>query len=489
MAIPRQTLTIRDPGLGIVESSDQAVVIFGCSSAGTVNTVVAVGSPAASVDGFGYGPLPNTAASILSEAGGPVYMCRLTGTTAGAAGAVTKTAIGTSTGTITVAGAAYDTLSVRVDIVASGTLAVGTFKYTLDADRPVGSRTYSEVLTIPSGATYAIPNTNLTLTFVPGAGATFFQAGDYHTFATTAPAFSTTDLAAGFTALNTFLSNTPGIDVKIVVLAQRFALGSAAATMFGTLSTQLASQATLYRYMRAIMDAGSGDTTSNVKTAMSAVADARISVIYGDCDMSSTVPFAGFGAPRVSGLIPYAARVASDLVSTDPARFASGALRGVLKIYHDEFTTEEMDAAKISTLRSWPAVPGYYITNGRLKSSAGSDFLYLQHGRVMDVACSTVAAAQLPFISRGVLTNDDGTIDKTEAALMEAPVTGALSDALSTPKNVEGRAGHVSEFAYAIDRTNNVLTSFTIQSSVAIRPLGYAKQLTTELGFAANVGG
>jgi hypothetical protein len=489
MAIPKQTLTVRDPGLGIVESSDNAVVIFGCSSSGTVNTIVPIGSPSAAVDGFGYGPLPQAGANILGVAGGPVYMCRLTGTTAGAAGAVTKTAIGTSTGTITVAGAAYDTLSVRVDIVGSGTVAVGTFKYTLDYDRGTSSCTYSEVLTIPSGGTYAIPNTNLTLTFVPGAGAVFFQAGDYHTFATTAPAFSTTDLAAGFTALNSFLSTTPGIDVKIVVLAQRFATGSAAATMFGTLSTQLTSQESYYRYMRGLMDCGSGDTTANVKTALAAVADDRICPVYGDCDLSSNAPFAGFGAPRVSGLIPFAARVASDLISTDPARFASGALTGVLKIYHDEFTTEEMDAAKISTLRSWPAVPGYYITNGRLKSSAGSDFIYLQHGRVMDVACSTVAKAQLPFISRGVLTNDNGTIDKTEAALMEAPVTGALSDALSTPKNVEGRAGHVSEFAYAIDLTNNVLTSFNINSTVAIRPLGYAKSLTTELGFAANVGG
>lgn len=486
MGIPSELLTVRDPGLGLVEQSDNAVFLFGCSSLGNNNEVKAISSPKAAVDSFGQGPMVEDLAYILSVAGGPVYACKLQGTVAGVATAVTKTPFSTSTGTITVAGAPYDRYVVYIEVTLTGALGVGKFRYSLDYNK---AKTFSEELTIPSGGTYAIPNTNMTLTFVPGGGPIIFERYDYHTFTAAAPHYSTTEMAAGFVAMSTFLSVTPGIDAKIVVFSGRNATGSAAATLFGALSVQLAAQTTTYKYMRAIIDAGSGDTKTNVKTAFAAVADARICAVYGDADIISGKPFAGFGGPLRCAYSALAGRAARSLISTDLARFSSGPLSGVLGISHDEFITEEMDAAKISTLRTWPAVPGYFVTNARLKSAAGSDYVYWQHGRIMDIACSTTAAAQLQFISMGVLVKADGSIDDSEAERLEALVEDPLNNALLAPKNVEGTAGHCSAVGYSIDRTNNILTSFTLQSTVAVRPFGYIKNITTELGFAANVGG
>ena len=212
MASPRITVSIRDPGLGLVRAADNKFIYFGCSSKGTVNSIVPVTTPAAVEDTFGDGPLAEALAYGLSVAGGPQWGCRLTGTVVGAAGAVTATRVSTSTGLITVAGAAFDAYEVVVEIMASGTVAVATFRFSLD-----GGDTWSATITVPSGGTYAIARTNLTLTFVPGAGPIMFERGDKHAFTSTAPHYSSTELALGMDAILPFVSLQPDIDIDAVV--------------------------------------------------------------------------------------------------------------------------------------------------------------------------------------------------------------------------------------------------------------------------------
>lgn len=487
MAIPGQSLTLRDPGLGLVEQSGNLLVFLGCAEKGSTSEVKSFSSPAAVVDEYGHGPLPEMLCHVLSVAGGPVYACRLSGTTAGTASSVTKSAAGSSTGEITLAGAPFDRYQAIVEIMATGTVGTATFRYSLD-----NGKTYSETINVPSGGDYEIDGTNLTVTFTPGAGAVFFEQGDTHTFTTAAPHYSTTEMATGVTNIRTYLSTSPGFAFDALILVGRNATGSGAATMFGALSTHMATLASAYSYMRALMDAGSGDTRANVKSAFASVADARIGIVYGDAVTASGKPFAGFGSPLMPALVTAAARAkgtpnGETVISTDLARVATGPLTGVTAISHDEFVTEEMDSAKVSTTRTFPMSAGYFLTNLRLKSPTGSDFLYWQHGRIMDVACRTVALAQIQFISAGFATNDDGTIAEFEAKRLEAIVNEKLTVALMDPKNAEGRQGHVSAFRYRVNRTNNVQASNTLMSSVAIRPLFYAKTIETELGFAVNV--
>jgi hypothetical protein len=477
MPIPGQSLTVRDPGLGLVPESVSTPLVLGCSSAGTVNTLYVFSNKQDAIDTLGEGPLVECVCHMLDMGGGPVAAMRLTGSTTSSAGAVTPVRTSTSTGTITVAGATpFDAYRVRIAIVATGAAGVARFKYSLD-----GGYSYSEELTVPSGGTYAIPRTNLTLTFVPGAGPIIHEAGDTHSFDCVAPLYSTANLATAFTAL---LAATN--EFSFIVLTGEHATGSAAATMFAAFDTHLTSMAAQFRYVRGIMDAGT-DTTANVITALAAVADQRICVCYGDADMTSSKAFAGWGTPRLPSLVSIAGRAHASLISTDLARTADGPLTGVVAITHDEFRTEVLDQHKISTLRTWQGVPGFFITNARLKSPAGSDFVYWQHGRCMDVACDTTVKAQFPFISGSVRTNANGTIDARDAVKREETVKNALRARLISPNNAEGTPGHVSDFGYKIDRSNDVLRTFEMRSKVAIRPLGYTKRLVTEIGFAANV--
>jgi hypothetical protein len=489
MSIPKQTLTVRDPGLGLAAATINSFLYMGCAQKGTVNTVFAFADFAAVVDTFGQGPLSEDLCYHLAIAGAPVYGMRLPHATAGAAGAVTKVfatdAVGT--GTITVAAAtppagsaagAWDAYEFVGVIRLTGTSGAGEFAYSLD-----GGHVFSPQLVIPSGGTYTIPNTNLTITFVPGSGTSgvFFNVGDTHTFSSTGPIFTATELAAGITALL-----TTNVDLAAIILSGKNATASAAALLAAALSVHGQSMFNQFRYVRTMLDAG-GDVPATTITAFAAIADARVSPVYGDGYVISAKPFAGFAASRRPGAQVLAARCADILPSTDPARNAEGPLQGVVRIFHDEFRTELMDQRKFSTLRTWQGNAGFYPTNCRLMSPAGSDFEFWQHGRLMDIACDVVAKAQMPFMSSSVRVNANGTISDEDATRWETAVNGALRAALMDPDNAEGTKGHVSAFSYVVDRTTNVLTSKRVKTKVAIRPLGYAKDIATELGFSANV--
>jgi hypothetical protein len=242
-----------------------------------------------------------------------------------------------------------------------------------------------------------------------------------------------------------------------------------------------------YRYMRAIMDGGSGDTTTNAKSAFASVTSSRIAIAYGEAVQASAKPFAGYGAPLMPAVNVMAVRAAAALISTDLGRVADGAVTGVTAVTHDEYLTPEMDDARFSTLRTFPLEQGYFITNMRLKSAVGSDFEYWQHGRMMDVACRTVVLAQNKFVNSGFDTNADGTIAAFEAKRLNGIVTSKLAVQLLDPQNVEGKKGHVSALKYAVDETTNFLATNTLASSVGIRPKGYAKFITTSIGYTANV--
>ena len=69
-----------------------------------------------------------------------------------------------------------------------------TFKYTLDGTN------YSDILAMPTGGAYVIPNTGITLTWTYSSG-TGFVAGDTFTFSTTAPGFGATQYNAAMAVL------------------------------------------------------------------------------------------------------------------------------------------------------------------------------------------------------------------------------------------------------------------------------------------------
>lgn len=485
MASPSLNVALRDPGLATGKPASSIACVLGPASLGTANVLVSYNSPNAAADGSGQGQGPEAVTRILARAGGPVRFMKMATSVAAANSVVTKVAVSTSTGTVTVAGTALDDYEVIVEITKTGALGAAEFKFSLD-----DGRTYSEIIQVPAGGTYAIANTGLTLTFVPGGGPILFEDGDTHSFDSTAAMWNASDLATAIAALK--LDTTTTWD--FLVLAGRHATGAGAATIFAALDTHLTDLANNHRYTRALMDGGA-EAAATVKTAFAAVSSRRIAVCFSTYDVPTAKPFQGWGAPMRPTVNYFASLAAANLISTDLAFSPAGAPEGdILAIGHDEFTASTtMDDAKFATMRTWPQEQGYFANNCRLKSPSGSDFKYWQHGRVMDVACATWYSAARRWSSAGLRCTSAKVLYEPEAIRVESDITKDLVTVLSTPKNATGAIGHVSKtdtdegVAYRASRTEQTLVTETVAGDLAVRPLGYAKFINVTVGFSASV--
>lgn len=481
--LPGQTITVRDGGIGLPSSGVAFPLVWGHTALGTANTLYFSTNPNSLRDTLGQGQAVEQALPLILTNGGVLVM-KTAASTAGAAGAVTKTAIGASTGTVTVAGAAFDAYQVKVRIKATGTVATGRFDYSLD--QLGNSPTFSEEITIPSGGTYAIPSTNLTLTFTPGAGAVFFESGDYHVFACTAPQYTTSDLATAATALLLALGN---YKIEQTTFTGRSVSGAAAATMAASIATVMSQLELRHRWARAIMDGGV-DTGANVKAAFASFSNNRVAVCFGTADIPTLNPHAGWGVPRFTAAFAFTERAAGADLSENLGRVASGSLR-VAAIQNDENTSQQfLEADKLNTLRTLDGETGFFCTNGYLKSASGSDFIYYDWGRVMDRACRVVFETLQPWLLRKVriLTDGSGTLDPRDAERIRTALTVALRAALKGP-TVEGvpDMDHVTDLSVTVDLTNNVKLTRQIHTVVQLVPTFPIESEATELGFTGSL--
>jgi hypothetical protein len=484
VTIPSQEFIFPENGLGLGPQVVNRALILGVSSDGTANVRTTLSQSTAIVNTFGEGPMPEAATRVRQIAGGPVDCIKTAATTAGVMSAVTKTAVSTSTGTVTLAGAPYDSYNLIIEILQSGTLGVGTFRYSLDGRGLAidDHKTWSEPLTIPAGGAFAIPRTNVTATFVPGAGPIFFEDGDTHTAIGTAPHYNLTDLAAAMTAIKA----DPG-DIVWILFTGQDVSAAAAATAFAAIASHLTDLENQHTYVRGIMDAGA-DTAANIATAFAAVADKRVTVCSGLVELPSSKAFTGWGAPAQLVTVALGQRVGRTLLSEDPGRVASGAIVGAQNPSHNEFFERNLDSHKITTVMTYPKRAGLFFTNAWLKSQIGSDYRYWQHGRIMDAACDVVYFQQGLFIAAEPRTNADGTIFENDAKTWEeGQVTPALENVLTQPENRSGNAGQVSEFSYLIDRSIDLNATETVASDLAVRPRGYPKKIVTTVGYAKEV--
>jgi hypothetical protein len=482
MSFPGQTLTIQDPGIAATPPSATTPVISGIAigGSGAANTLLQINNMADVRSVLGYGPLAEDVALALQVRGGPIYCVKHTAP----ASLLTNqalTQVGTGLVIPTVSGTPTDRFNILVTIVASGALGAGTFKFSLDAfDADSAPFTQSQVRTIPSGGTYAIPNSGLTVTFPTGS----YVAGDKFTLSCVPPEPSTSDLAT----VGALLEATPALDFHLWLVSGSQPDDSTGAAFAAALSGYATGLTQSYRYVRAFTDIGSVDTASNVHTEAATWTSTRVAPAYGFALYTSALPYEGFTYRKCSWSSAEAIRAMTVPISSDLARFIDGPVEGIRKIYFDGFYDQRLDGDGIGTPRTWPGIAGFYIAGGKLKAPFGSNFTDVQFGRIMDVACKTTYQAQLRYEADFFRALIDGTgrIDPRDAATIETQVSNNLADELTRPLNAKGEAGHVSGFAYTVDQTVNIITTGQLVTKLGIVPFGYAKQINTTLFFTLS---
>jgi hypothetical protein len=463
MAIPDVSINVKDGGLGIVDASaDRLHVKVGASSLGTVNSPMVVADLDTLTAAFGTGPVVEAAAVALSEAGaGQVMVVKAPSSGGGTVTAVAKT--GTGLSVLTVSGTALDAYDVRVEVLqaaANPAAGTATFRYSLD-----GGRTYSAELAVPTSGSYAVPGTGLSLTF----SAASLAVGDVHTFTSTQPSYTVTEMGA---AVDAALGAVE--EFSFIHIVGPPVDAPATAALVAALDSKLSLAANNHRYVRGLVEAPDvADAT--LAAGMAATATTRIGLAGGYASVVS--PLNQVAAKRPAAWV-VAARAGAVLPYEDLARVRSGPLTGVVSLFRDERKTPALDAARITSLRTFIRRPGFFITNARLLATPGSDFEFWQHGRLMDVASATVYAGLVEYLS------DTIAVDRTTGKLLEVDAR-AMEAALESrvrARLVDGTR-QVSAITVAVPRTQNVLSTKTLSASVRIVPLGYLKQLRADISY------
>src|SRR5690606_28064311 len=241
----------------------------------------------------------------------PVLAALSPGSIVATKSAVTVNAVNAVDGTL--AGDATMRASVLIEILTGGALGTASFRYSLDAYGPNDvAPTWSRATVTPIGGVFVIPNLGITITFDDDSGAEAFTEGDTLKFTCEPAQLNTTDYAACFA----LIESLPSLQFPLVISASRYATQAEGEAAFLAMASGLLGLFNQSRFARGIVDGGSGDTWANILAGASGFADTRVGPVYGDCLISSVLPFEAFGTYRHSGLIAAAARACRVLIST-----------------------------------------------------------------------------------------------------------------------------------------------------------------------------
>lgn len=381
-------------------------------------------------------------------------------------GVVTLVGTGPSASNLTFTSSPLDGYDVRVAITTAGALGAGVFTYSVD-----GNNNISAQILIPSGGKYAIPNTGVVLTF---SGT--FVAGDIYAFTTATASYSPSDVATALAAFQ--LTRTAVAFVHVVGMG---ANAAAAATMAATVDSamQAAFVAQLYEFVVIECPTTEADSALASAFAIFSSTNGRVIVCAGDIGhISSAVP--GRIIRRNCATV-FTSRLCAIQPSEHPGWVGSpkGKLPNVASLYPNggqtTWTPDVLDANRFTTLRVFPG-RGYYVTRGATMAPAGDDYAEVMNLRVIDVGSTQALASLLPFLNVALLVDPTtGTINDQEASSIEAVVRAQIEAQLVAP-------GDATSVTVTISRSEKILTTKRLPTTIGIVPKGYASNIPILIG-------
>lgn len=417
MGLPKVKITKQDGNTGVVKPSTSGVLaIIAPAEKGTSNQAGTYARIADAIAKFGLGALDELAAYFMPNAGKPVLLIRGAASTAAAYSAIDAAGVaGTSVITASATAPLDDYQSCFLKVVHGGTIGVAgiTYQYSLGP----GHLSPVTALGTATAAAFAAPVVNtasgVSLDFAAGT----LIAGDIVTFSTTGPRMSNSDLVTALEALR-----VTALPWDAVLVGGCDAASTTIATLDQWLAGLEARGVFKMGYMNTRHKTAS-ESEATFATAMATVRSAASPTIRMDIgtdggDVSSGIT--GLVQVRPASLAA-ATRALSVTLGTDPAfvglgsipNFAINDSAGNPK-WHDENLYPGLDDLTFTTLRTIDGEDGVFITNANLFSGAGSDFVYDQHARTMNAACTIAHRSLTRELGRGV---------RKQAA---DPVTGAV---------------------------------------------------------------
>ena len=477
------TITIQDNGLGQVSpGSGRIQVVVGITSTGTPNQILASSNPNDFITAYGYGPAVEAASLIANSAGQPVILIKASQNIAGTNSNIKSGSANTSTSAVTLTGAPVDTYYGQVTVNTAGTIGVNGIILNVSLD---ANRTFTTVA-LGTAATYAIPNTGLTLNF--GAGT--MVVGDTFSWYSKEPLWSDTTVASAIQALWGYQTQF----LNILVTGDS---ASSDATSFATDQNTLFNKKQFTALLLNARDALWGGASTETEAAwmtsiendyQNFVSD-YVSVSGGHYNITSPISQIQYRRPAswVAAVRDAQQNLGQDIGQVSSGPNGPGGPMAPLTlpstpdayIYHNELVNPGLDGARFLALQSYQGFPGLYVDNPNMMAAPGSDLNWLQRVEVIDEFCRVVYKFFTEELSQAVpVSPTTGFILPAAANDIEQRCNAELTADLvgSSPPAVT--AANV-----VISRTNNILATSQLIVTGNIIPLGYIKSVPITVRF------
>lgn len=385
MALPSLSFQRADGNTGSARSAPIGVfAIIAASTLGVAAKPTTATSVKQALTSFGHGELPELAAPLI-DAGKPVVLCKVTPTATGTYGTFTTTGQPGSSPSVITAGATkpVDRFRVLIRFTTAGTVGTAGIKYQWSLDN---GKTWSQETALGTATSIVIPDTGITVALAAGG----ILAGEQVKFTTAGPMASLADLTACIAALK-----ATSLDYEAVLIGSTLA----DAAMIQGLETAVAGFESGGRFKRVLVNVrpwdSSSETAQNYIDALAIISNAgrtgiRVDVGADGAFVSSAIR--GIRIWRPTALL-LAARIAGISLGTDAAQVSDGPLPNATivdddgnPLCWDEASTPGLDDLGFVTLRTFARRAGCYIGNPRVFSPVGSDYVFDQQSRCMNVA-------------------------------------------------------------------------------------------------------
>jgi hypothetical protein len=469
MSQPKVTINELDGALGVLPAGTKIHAVIGPSTQGPLDTPAAFAREADVVTNFGAGPLVEYATAYIRRTGRPILVTRSASSVAGSFEAASEADDTTGTSAVTTSGTPNDDYEFYFEVVDDGTIGTAgiTFRWSLD-----GGRTLSAVTALGTANSFVVPGSGITIDFGVGT-----LTGGTYAITTLAPNWSAADLTEPLFAL----AQTSLAWREVYIAGRATAAAFSAVASFMASMLELKPRAALMSFRMREADETRTDYLTAFDAAFGGEASTFVGVTYGAGEVVSAPTGRQYRRPAGFAIAPHLAVLQEHQDGADvnlgnlPIRITDA--NGNPK-YHDESVFPGPAASRAMTLRTWPTGPqGVYVNNPFLLSPTGSDFQFVQHRLVMNLAHEALRAYFTRRLSVPVLVDrDTGFILEEEAQEIEAGAVRAMEALImDAPK--------ASAVNFTLSRTDNLLSTSRMTGQARIIPLAYPKEIVVDLGF------
>jgi hypothetical protein len=159
----------------------------------------------------------------------------------------------------------------------------------------------------------------------------------------------------------------------------------------------------------------------------------------------------------------------------DVLNFSNGQILTALS----DGTINNVDTYGYIFLKKHIGISGSYFDDSHTAVTITSDYAYIENNRTINKAIRGLRTFLLPQLASPLVLNSDGTIKEDVISYYKSLCSRAL--------DVMQRDFEISAYSVVIDPTQNVLSTSELVINVSIVPVGVARTITVNVGFALAV--